>query len=256
MTGMTPGYRHRGQRMCAQAGGAMAQETPEGDPSGQRDAAATGAAFTCDADLATRMAACRICRDTPLGGPARALPHPPRPIFVLSPRAPVLIASQAPGVRAHDSGVPFNDPSGNRLRQWLGVDRALFYEPDHFAILPMGLCFPGHDRQGGDLPPRKECAPAWREQALAAMPGLRLVLTIGAYAQAYHLGPKASMTETVAGWRAILDASEAKAGAPATLPLPHPSWRNSAWLKRNPWFEAELLPELQARIRTLISGER
>ncbi|OLP61543.1 uracil-DNA glycosylase [Xaviernesmea oryzae] len=199
------------------------------------------------------MAGCRLCRDAPLGGPERALPHEPRPIFVLSARAPILIASQAPGIRAHDSGVPFNDPSGNRLRQWLGVDRDRFYDPDRFAILPMGFCFPGHDRHGGDLPPRKECAPAWRAEALAAMPGVRLILTIGAYAQAYHLGPKSSMTETVAGWRDILAATQGHNSLPAILPLPHPSWRNSAWLKRNPWFEADLVPELQRRVRTLIS---
>lgn len=252
MTDMTPERIHPAQDMGAQVDHAALGKNAGSGLAGETDIPAADVPLPCDADLATRMAACRICREMPLGGAARALPHPPRPIFVLSARAPVLIASQAPGIRAHESGVPFNDPSGNRLRQWLGVDRTLFYDPDNFAILPMGFCFPGHDRHGGDLPPRKECAPAWREQALATMPGLRLVLTIGAYAQAYHLRPGTPMTETVAGWRAVLDASEARAGAPATLPLPHPSWRNSAWLKRNPWFEAELLPELQARIRALI----
>jgi len=191
------------------------------------------------------MKACRICRDTPAG---EALPHEPRPIFVVSDQARILIASQAPGIRAHLSGVPFQDPSGVRLRQWLGVDEPTFYNPANFAILPMGFCFPGHDRAKGDLPPRRECAPIWRGPALAMMPQIELVLVIGIHAHQFHLGRGKSMTDTVAQWRTILDGS----CRPRVLPLPHPSWRNSGWLKRNPWFDAELLPELQSLVRSLL----
>ncbi|NHT75341.1 uracil-DNA glycosylase [Rhizobium sp. PP-F2F-G38] len=199
--------------------------------------------------LSTTISACRICRDAPVFG--APLPHEPRPIFVLSAKARILIASQAPGMRAHVSGVPFDDPSGNRLRDWLGVDRPTFYDPDNFAIVPMGFCFPGYDKHGGDIPPRRECAPVWRETALAAVPNASLILVIGAYAQAYHLGTKrqASMTATVADWRRTFERAE----GPKLLPLPHPSWRNTPWLKRNPWFEAELLPVLRAEIALRIS---
>lgn len=193
------------------------------------------------------MKACRVCRDAPLGKP---LPHEPRPIFVVSGQAKILIASQAPGIRAHLSGVPFQDPSGVRLRQWLGVDEATFYDARNFAILPMGFCFPGHDAQKGDLPPRRECAPIWRKPALASMPQIELILVIGIHAHQFHLGRGLSMTETVKGWRDILQASE----RPRILPLPHPSWRNSGWLKRNPWFDAELVPELQAQVEKFVSA--
>ncbi len=192
------------------------------------------------------IAACRICRDQPRTG-APALPHEPRPVAVLSTTARILIAGQAPGLKVHESGIPFNDPSGNRLRDWLGVDRQAFYDPDRFAILPMGFCFPGYDAKGGDLPPRKECAPQWRNAALDAMPQIELVLTIGQYAQAWHLGElrMKNMTDTVKNWRACLQSAR----EPRVLPLPHPSWRNTGWLKKNPWFEAELLPELKALVR-------
>ncbi|MBB5573619.1 uracil-DNA glycosylase [Rhizobium paranaense] len=196
------------------------------------------------------IAACRVCRDTPLRGEADRLPHEPRPVAVLSATARILIAGQAPGLRVHESGLPFNDASGDRLRQWLGVDRDSFYNPDHFAIVPMGFCFPGYDDAGSDLPPRKECAPLWRQKTIDAMPQIELVLTIGQYAQAWHLGPArmASMTETVSEWRRYLLTNQ----SPAVLPLPHPSWRNSGWLKRNPWFEAELLPVLRERVKILV----
>jgi uracil-DNA glycosylase len=201
--------------------------------------------------LGRAIAACRVCRDEPLGGPSHRLPHEPRPVVTLSSTARILIAGQAPGTKVHDSGLPFNDASGDRLRQWLGVDRDSFYNPDHFAIMGMGFCFPGNDTNGGDLPPRRECAPLWRQRAMDAMPQIELILVIGQYAQAWHLGAArmGSMTETVANWRRYLDADASR----AMLPLPHPSWRNSGWLKRNPWFEAELLPALRKRVNLLVS---
>jgi uracil-DNA glycosylase len=199
------------------------------------------AAETIDA-LHAAIAACRVCRDQPVGPP---LPHEPRPVAVLSTTARILIAGQAPGLRVHESGLPFDDASGDRLRQWLGVDRDRFYDPANFAILPMGFCFPGYDRHGSDLPPRRQCAPLWRARALTAMPRIELVLAIGGYAQAWHLGAAGGVAGTVADWRRHLDAG--------VLPLPHPSWRNTGWLRKNPWFEAELVPVLRARVLQWIS---
>ncbi len=201
------------------------------------------------AALGAAISACRLCRDAPAKGPRDRLPHEPRPVAVLSDAARILIAGQAPGLRVHESGLPFNDASGDRLRDWLGVTREEFYDPRKFAIVPMGLCFPGYDAHGSDLPPRRECAPLWRARAIAAMPQIDLVLAIGQYAQAWHLGAAkaASMTETVRDWRRHLHRN----AGPAVLPLPHPSWRNTGWLKRNPWFEAEVLPELRKRVKTL-----
>ncbi|MBB3382083.1 MULTISPECIES: uracil-DNA glycosylase family protein [unclassified Rhizobium] len=200
--------------------------------------------------LRSAIAACRLCRDAPAKGEADRLPHEPRPVATLSSTARILIAGQAPGLRVHESGLPFNDASGDRLRQWLAVDRESFYNTDHFAIMGMGFCFPGYDKAGSDLPPRKECAPLWRQRAMDAMPQIELILTIGQYAQAWHLGAErmGSMTETVAEWRRYLLTNR----SPSVLPLPHPSWRNSGWLKRNPWFEAELLPVLQQRVKSLL----
>ena len=194
--------------------------------------------------LAARVRACRICVETPRGKP---LPHEPRPVIQVSSTARILIASQAPGTKVHVSGRPFTDASGDRLRNWLGVTGEEFYDAGKFAIVPMGFCFPGQDAKGGDLPPRRECAPAWRAQLMAAMPRIDLVLTIGIYAQEWHMGKKrhGSLSETVAGWRAVW----AGQALPRVLPLPHPSWRNTAWLKRNPWFETELLPFLKTEIR-------
>lgn len=202
--------------------------------------------------LRKEIAACRICRDMPRRGEADRLPHEPRPVSVLSKTARVLIAGQAPGLKVHESGLPFNDASGNRLRAWMGITREEFYDPDLFAIVPMGFCFPGYDDKGSDLPPRKECAPLWRARALAAMPQVELVLAIGQYAQAWHLGPrrKKGMTETVRNWREYFFANQ----EPRVLPLPHPSWRNTGWLKRNPWFEEEVLPVLQQHVESLIRG--
>ena len=193
--------------------------------------------------LVTQIRACRICRDAPVGRP---LPHEPRPVVFASSAARVLIAGQAPGTKVHATGLPFNDRSGDRLREWMGVSREEFYDPENFAIAPMGFCFPGQDERGGDLPPRRECAPAWRERLIGLMPQVELVLAIGLYAQGWHLGDarRANLTETVADWRAIL----MRNAAPRVLPMPHPSWRNTAWLKKNPWFEAELLPVLRTEI--------
>ena len=201
------------------------------------------------ASFADRLKACRVCRDAPeRAGP---LPHEPRPIVQGSGEARLLIASQAPGNRAHQSGRPFQDPSGIRLRDWLGLDEPVFYDPRRVAIVPMGHCFPGYDTAGGDLPPRRECAPLWREEALAALPRIELVLAIGQYAQAWHLrGRERSLTETVRSWREILDGS---GEGPRVLPLPHPSWRNSGWLMRHPWFGAELLPRLRAEVAALVA---
>ncbi|MCC5978778.1 MAG: uracil-DNA glycosylase family protein [Salinarimonas sp.] len=196
-----------------------------------------------------RLRACRICRDTPRNGPP--LPHEPRPIIQADAQARILIASQAPGNRAHVRGLPFYDPSGIRLREWLGLDEAQFYDPKRLAIVPMGHCFPGYDGKGGDLPPRRECAPAWREAVLGRLPRLSLILTIGIHAQRYHLGAamRRSLTETVRDWRSLYD----RPGIPRILPLPHPSWRNNAWLRKNPWFADELLPILRKDVAALMA---
>lgn len=201
--------------------------------------------------LRTEIAACRICRDGPLRGPEDRLPHEPLPVVVISPKARILIAGQAPGLRVHQSGLPFNDASGNRLRDWLGVTREQFYDPDLFAIVPMGFCFPGYDAHGSDLPPRRECAPRWRRSVIDAMPQVELVLAIGQYAQAWHLGERkaASMTETVRNWRTYLGSNTGT----AVLALPHPSWRNTGWLKKNQWFEVDVLPVLRDRVKKLLS---
>ena len=201
------------------------------------------------ARLSAEIAACRLCRDAPLRGPEDRLPHEPRPVAVLSPTARILIAGQAPGLRVHETGLPFNDASGDRLRAWLGVDRETFYDSSRFAIVPMGFCFPGYDARGSDLPPRRECAPTWRQHTIDAMPQVELVLAIGQYAQSWHLGRLRgpSLTQTVENWRGIVATMQ----RPAVLPLPHPSWRNTGWLKRHPWFEEELLPFLRSKVRAL-----
>ncbi len=179
--------------------------------------------------------ACQLC--------APKLPHPPRPVLQAATSARVLIAGQAPGRRVHVSGVPFDDPSGERLREWLGVDRDTFYDPNKIAILPMGFCYPGHARQG-DLPPREECAPAWRETLLAQLPNIELTVVLGQYAINYHLdGGEPTLTATVQQWQRYW---------PTALPLPHPSPRNNLWLKRNPWFEQDVIPVLQQRVAQLV----
>lgn len=193
------------------------------------------------ARLVEEMQRCQIC--------AGLLPHPPNPVFQLSPQATILVAGQAPGRRVHQTGIPFNDPSGERLRAWMGISRETFYDPARIAILPMGFCYPGHGKSG-DLPPRPECARAWRQPVLDGLPNLRLTLAIGAYAIDWHLGAakQANLTETVRAWRNY---------APAIFPLPHPSPRNNLWLRRNPWFEAEVLGALQRQVaRCLGANER
>ena len=196
------------------------------------------------ADLLAEIRACRICRLAP----ERPLAFEPRPVLQLGSTARLLIAGQAPGTRAHASGRPFTDASGDRLRDWLGLDAEAFYDPARIAIAPMGFCFPGLDVHGSDLPPRRECAPAWRKQIMAALPAVELVLAVGRHAQDWHLGRrKEPLARTVADWRSILASTR-----PAVLPLPHPSWRNTGRLRRNGWFEAELLPELRKRVRALL----
>jgi uracil-DNA glycosylase len=198
---------------------------------------------------AARLRACRLCRDDPRYGPP--LPHEPRPIVQGSTGARLCIASQAPGTRAHRTGRPFTDPSGVRLRGWLGLDEARFYDAAKVAIVPMGACFPGLDAKGGDRPPRRECAECWRAELFSGLPNLDLILVIGQYAQAWHLGTmEGGLTGTVRRWRAIL--SEPR--RPRVLPLPHPSWRNNGWLRREPWFEAELLPVLRAEVARVLAG--
>lgn len=197
--------------------------------------------------LTSDIRACRVCRDAAAGSP---LPHEPRPVFRVSATARIGVFGQAPGTRVHASGVPFTDPSGVRLRQWMGVTEDEFYDVSRIAIVPMGFCFPGLDDKGGDLPPRKECAPLWRDRLLAELPQLEIVLLLGRYAHDWHLrGQKsARLKDTVADWRRIA-ARPAAHGQPRFWPMPHPSWRNNAWLKANPWFEAELLVALRADIR-------
>jgi uracil-DNA glycosylase len=198
--------------------------------------------------LLAELRACRICRDAPLRG--QPLPHEPRPVIQASATARLCIAGQAPGTRVHASGQPFTDPSGVRLRGWLGLDESRFYDAAKVAIVPMGHCFPGLDAKGGDRPPRSECAPVWRERVFAALPAVELVLAIGRYAQLWHLREVAggTLSETVADWRTIW----ARPDRPRILPLPHPSWRNNAWLRRNPWFEAELVPVLREEVARMV----
>ncbi|MEX6633752.1 uracil-DNA glycosylase family protein [Hyphococcus lacteus] len=188
--------------------------------------------------------ACRICIDDPRGMP---LPHEPRPVVRATATAKIAIYGQAPGIRVHKSGMPFTDPSGDRLREWMGVSEEEFYDETKVAIVPMGFCFPGYDANGADKPPRKECAPAWRQQLIDAMPNVKTAILVGGYAQKWHLGKSArsNLTETVEHWREY---------TPQYFPTPHPSWRNNSWLKKNSWFEAELLPVLRKRVRRLIQA--
>jgi len=190
---------------------------------------------------------CRVCVEAPQGLP---LPHAPRPVLRASPTARLAICSQAPGIRVHASGVPFTDPSGDRLRLWLGMASNEFYDESRVVIVPMGFCFPGQDAKGGDLPPRRECARLWHRRLFEALPQIELLLAVGSYAQAFHLGEARGRTlqETMLRWQDHLGASR----RPRVFPLPHPSWRNNAWLKKNPWFEAELLPLLRREVRRML----
>ncbi|MEP2531864.1 uracil-DNA glycosylase family protein [Shimia sp.] len=184
--------------------------------------------------------ACRLCADR-FAGTATA--HVPRPVVWFRPNARILIVGQAPGARVHESGRPFTDPSGDRLRDWMDVDEETFYNRDRVAIVPMAFCFPGYNAKGSDLPPPPICARTWRDRVMADLGQVPLILMIGGYAQKWHLGTKAGVTETVERWRDH---------APDMIPLPHPSWRNTAWIKKNPWFQADLLPVLRARIKEVL----
>ncbi len=183
--------------------------------------------------LTVEIRACTLC--------AHALPMGPRPVLQVSESARILIVGQAPGIRVHQTGVPFDDPSGNRLRAWMGIDKNVFYDAEKIAIVPMGFCYPGTGKSG-DLPPRPECAPTWRAKLLDQLPQISLTLVIGQYAQAWHLGrlAKDNLTETVKAWQEF---------GRHVIPLPHPSPRNNIWLKKNPWFEQEVIAALQQQVR-------
>jgi uracil-DNA glycosylase len=170
----------------------------------------------------------------------------PRPVLHVSKTAKLCIASQAPGLVVHKTGISFNDASGDRLREWLGVTREQFYDESKIALAAMAFCFPGYDQNGHDLPPRKECAATWRVRLFNALPQFETILLVGSYAQNWHLGDrvKSNMTETVRAWREY---------TPRYIPMPHPSWRNTGWLKKNPWFADELLPYLRRRVRRLLA---
>ncbi|MDI9245763.1 uracil-DNA glycosylase family protein [Marinobacter sp. CHS3-4] len=186
-------------------------------------------------ELVAQVRQCRLCE--------AHLPHEPRPVIQVSRAARVLVVGQAPGRRVHETGLPFNDPSGDRLREWMGIEREVFYDEQALAILPMGFCYPGTG-SSGDLPPRRECAPAWRELLLQKLDQIQLTLVIGQYAHAWHLpGPKRSVTDQVRRWQEYW---------PELMPLPHPSPRNNLWLRRNPWFEQEVVPQLRQRVQALL----
>ncbi|SFA97550.1 uracil-DNA glycosylase family protein [Algoriphagus aquimarinus] len=186
--------------------------------------------------LITEAKACRLCESF--------LPLGPRPVFSIRPTSKILVIGQAPGTKVHKTGIPWNDPSGDELRRWLGVDRDVFYEPEIFGIMPMGFCYPGRGK-GGDMPPRPECAPTWHERMRAQMPVVQLTLLIGQYAQKYYLGAtrKRTLTETVMAFEEY---------SPVYIPLVHPSPRNRMWQRRNPWFEEEVVPTLRDRVHELI----
>lgn len=186
--------------------------------------------------LVADVKSCTLCK--------RALPDGVRPVFQIHPEARILIAGQAPGRKVHESGIPFDDASGKRLREWLGMSPETFYNPKKVAILPMGFCYPGTGKNG-DLPPRPECEPAWRAQLLQQLPNVEITLVLGTYAQKYHFNsPKSSLTELVKSWQNYW---------PSAVPLPHPSPRNNIWLSQNRWFEQQLLPKLKKRLASILS---
>lgn len=194
-------------------------------------------------ELKGELARCTICADRFSATHTR---HKPRPVVWFKPSARILIAGQAPGMRVHESGTPFLDRSGDRLREWMEIDDKTFYNKDKIAILPMAFCFPGYNAKGSDLPPPRICAHTWRANILEHLGDIRLTLLIGGYAQAWHLNQpaKRSVTETVAHWQDFL---------PDALPLPHPSWRNTSWIKKNPWFQDDLLPVLKASVKQALA---
>jgi uracil-DNA glycosylase len=190
--------------------------------------------------LLGQIAACRACADE--------RPHEPRPVVRVFPETRLLICGQAPGRIVHETGLPFNDASGNRLRDWMGIDRETFYGRPEIGVAAMAFCFPGTNPKGGDYPPPARCAVLWRKPLLAALPNVELTLLVGSHAQAWALGAgmKANMTDTVAAWRDYID--------DGIVPLPHPSWRNTGWLKRNPWFDAEVAPYLRRRVAGILAS--
>lgn len=190
--------------------------------------------------ITEKIAACRICAER---FAATKTQHSPRPVVWFENRARILIASQAPGMRVHEAMTPFWDRSGDRLRDWMGIAKTDFYDRNRVAIIPMAFCFPGYDKNGSDLPPPPICAKTWREDAVAYAKDVQLTLLIGGYAQSWHLGGKMGVTERCKNWREH---------APHVFPLPHPSWRNTGWLKKNPWFETDVLPALQARVQEVL----
>ena len=186
--------------------------------------------------LVNEIRSCTLCTEH--------LPLGPRPIIQVSSTAKILIVGQAPGSRVHETGIPFNDPSGDRLREWMGIDKEAFYDDKKIALVPMGFCFPG-TAKSGDLPPRPECADTWRVKLLEQLPNIKLTIIVGQYAQAWHLDKanKENLTETVIAWKSYW---------PKAIPLPHPSPRNNIWLKKNPWFEEEVLPSLRRKVKAVL----
>jgi len=190
--------------------------------------------------LLGEVRACRLCVDH--------LPLGPRPVLQVGAGARIFVCAQAPGTRVHETGLPFNDPSGDRLRRWMGIDRDIFYDPSRINIIPMGFCYPGKDPRGGDNPPRPECSQTWHPRLFDLLPEPSLMLVIGQYAQRFHLGARRekSLTETVRNWRAY---------GPAIVPMPHPSPRNTNWFRRNPWFEEEVVPDLQKAVAEILQDQ-
>ena len=193
-------------------------------------------------DLAVNISRCRLCADR---FAATHTAHEPRPVVWFEPTARLLIAGQAPGMRVYQSGKPFDDPSGDRLRDWLGLSPAEFYDTSRVAVVPMAFCFPGYDAKGSDLPPPKICGETWHDQVMQALDKIELTVLVGGYAHKYHMGVKAGVTETVRAW---------ESQAPRVFPLPHPSWRNTGWIRKNPWFEENLLPKLREQVQRVMHG--
>ncbi|MEM6825723.1 MAG: uracil-DNA glycosylase family protein [Pseudomonadota bacterium] len=194
------------------------------------------------AALSGEISGCRLCAGR---FAATATGHRPRPVVWFRQGARILVAGQAPGMRVHQSGRPFTDASGDRLRDWMGVGEDIFYDRRRIAVVPMAFCFPGYDANGSDLPPPKLCAETWHGRVMGSLGRIELTILVGGYAHRWHLGAKQSVTEVVAAWRDH---------APSVFALPHPSWRNTAWMKRNPWFADEVVPELRARVRAVLEN--